>query len=607
MGKRILSVVAAAFLALGGMSWASVSAETTTTYDSADFFAQPTVIVRVEEEDSLLALNESAMPASVWVTIDSNLSVIGSGGESLGTLQTVYESSIAGKALLIVQPQDAAALDAVLGFEQSASLDDWAIASDSVAVLTTAADQSDARIYYIAGDLFGTDNCSSEIGKANVVGAQTMILSYESASAEAVRYIQARFKSVWVETDGSAVQIADALGRGAYGIVTPDAAPVYALYERLNGGEKEDASSSTGRPYLLSRAPFVAAHRGDWGVLYSENTVGAIEQAAKNGATHVEIDIRLTADKQIVVFHNDNAVYNGNSIPVSSLTLEQIREIKLSDGISQIPTLDEVFESAAAGNTGDLIFIIEFKGREAELVSLFREKVTQYDLVDQVVVISFYPEQVLRVAEQLPSVPTSYLLYSTGGASAIEQAQSVGSGIDMQHDYIRQYYGDGSYVSSYNEMFRQLADRGYSFWMWTYDTDSMSEALRYGVTGITTNDCWVSAAMTETLLPQKEYLVSELPAENSEIEIDARNYRGESTSVSARILYLEKGEEEATAILVTQPESGFALVSETVTFVLEDATSQGACTPAPSAAGAAALGAAALGAAACGMIRKKEN
>ena len=165
----------------------------------------------------------------------------------------------------------------------------------------------------------------AELEKANVLGIQVLVLSHADASVDNVRYLQARFKSVWVETDGSAAQVADAIGSGAYGIITDDAETVRDVFVKIAAASDADAEGS---PMVITRTPFVAAHKGDH-MLYMENSAEAVAEAAKIGATHVEIDIRLTKDGQIVVFHNDQIPYNGQNVNVNSLTLEEIKSIDL--------------------------------------------------------------------------------------------------------------------------------------------------------------------------------------------------------------------------------------------------------------------------------------
>jgi glycerophosphoryl diester phosphodiesterase len=50
------------------------------------------------------------------------------------------------------------------------------------------------------------------------------------------------------------------------------------------------------------RTPELIAHRGDT-LHYPDNTRPAFEAALRAGATYVEIDVQLTADRVPVLFH----------------------------------------------------------------------------------------------------------------------------------------------------------------------------------------------------------------------------------------------------------------------------------------------------------------
>lgn len=97
------------------------------------------------------------------------------------------------------------------------------------------------------------------------------------------------------------------------------------------------------------------AHRGE-SFLAPENTLAAIKLAWVNNADGVEIDVRLSKDKKIVVIHDSNMRRTaGVAGKVNRLSLESLK--KLDVGIikgmqwksERIPTLEEVFETVPAG------------------------------------------------------------------------------------------------------------------------------------------------------------------------------------------------------------------------------------------------------------------
>ena len=96
--------------------------------------------------------------------------------------------------------------------------------------------------------------------------------------------------------------------------------------------------------------PLVIAHRGDVNTA-PENTLPAYENALTAGADGIELDVRLTQDGKLVVFHDRrlDRTSNGKGLVVNQ-TLEEIRQLDDGSWYSDAykgerpPTLDEVFE-----------------------------------------------------------------------------------------------------------------------------------------------------------------------------------------------------------------------------------------------------------------------
>ena len=97
--------------------------------------------------------------------------------------------------------------------------------------------------------------------------------------------------------------------------------------------------------------PTIFAHRGA-SAHAPENTLASFELAVTQGAEAIELDAKLTADGQIVVFHDQtvNRTTNGSG-KVLELPLAALKELDAGhwfdtsfQGIT-IPTLEEVFEA----------------------------------------------------------------------------------------------------------------------------------------------------------------------------------------------------------------------------------------------------------------------
>ncbi len=100
------------------------------------------------------------------------------------------------------------------------------------------------------------------------------------------------------------------------------------------------------------------AHRGASGAA-PENTLTAIRRAFEVGSDAVEVDIRYTRDRQIVLMHDPTVDRTTNgSGPVGEFTLDEIRQLDAGawkDPVyrgERVPTLRETLEVArAAGRT----------------------------------------------------------------------------------------------------------------------------------------------------------------------------------------------------------------------------------------------------------------
>lgn len=98
----------------------------------------------------------------------------------------------------------------------------------------------------------------------------------------------------------------------------------------------------------------VIAHRGSR-ILWPENTMVAFANSLEAGADHLETDLHMTADGQLVCFHDDTVDRTTNGTgPVRSYTLAELRQLdaghrhRLDGGYPfrgrglRVPTLGEV-------------------------------------------------------------------------------------------------------------------------------------------------------------------------------------------------------------------------------------------------------------------------
>lgn len=118
------------------------------------------------------------------------------------------------------------------------------------------------------------------------------------------------------------------------------------------------------------------AHRGCFSSEDPENSLGAFEKAKKEGFG-IELDVRMTKDKNIVVFHDKNALRMcGVDKNISDMTLEEIRKLRLLGTDWGIPTLWDVFELVE----GEVPIMIEIKSEDksAEISYVLSDALDSY-------------------------------------------------------------------------------------------------------------------------------------------------------------------------------------------------------------------------------------
>lgn len=107
------------------------------------------------------------------------------------------------------------------------------------------------------------------------------------------------------------------------------------------------------------------AHRGLWNEACPENSLAAFRRAVQ-ADYGIELDARLTADDEVVVFHDANLRRMcGAEGSVHTLTAAELAALRLSGTEEAIPTLKEVF--AILGNQTPVILEIKPGPRLSEL------------------------------------------------------------------------------------------------------------------------------------------------------------------------------------------------------------------------------------------------
>ncbi|MEX0721506.1 MAG: glycerophosphodiester phosphodiesterase family protein [Balneolaceae bacterium] len=148
---------------------------------------------------------------------------------------------------------------------------------------------------------------------------------------------------------------------------------------------------------------FTVAHRANLqaGSEIPENSILAIETAIKYGIDVLEIDLKETADGEIIVMHDRTVDRTTNSSGrIKNMSLEEIQQLLLINDAGatdqRVPTLDEVLELTK----GKVLIYLDHAG---PIMEKALEIVIQHNMLHQIIINSREKPEV--VAERLQDFP----------------------------------------------------------------------------------------------------------------------------------------------------------------------------------------------------------
>lgn len=248
---------------------------------------------------------------------------------------------------------------------------------------------------------------------------------------------------------------------------------------------------------LATPRPRLFAHRGG-AALAPENTLEAFDAAARLGIAAFELDVRLTRDGEVVVFHDEGTDrITGAPGTVQDRTLAEVRALDAGFTFSadggrtrpwrgrgvRIPTLREVLERHPG-----VAMNIEAKHAAPALAAALVEVIRSCDAVDRVCIGSEIDEQGERIRALLPDA--AHFLPTEAATCHVLAAKSGGDPAscpkgwdvaDLPHRWNGMTVADGDVIA-------WLHDRGLQVHVWTVDEpEDMRALLAAGVDGIMTD------------------------------------------------------------------------------------------------------------------------
>lgn len=168
-------------------------------------------------------------------------------------------------------------------------------------------------------------------------------------------------------------------------------------------GLSRRSESSRANKFAKIQIMITIAHRGASAVA-PENTLAAFQEALRVGADMIELDVRLSQDVVVMVFHDQDLsrTTDGNG-PLEERTLSELRELDAGSWFSDqfagegIPTLEEVIQTIFPSRIELCIEIKIDPGREGlrdKLVADTLKIIERTRFQDRTILVSFDRESI---------------------------------------------------------------------------------------------------------------------------------------------------------------------------------------------------------------------
>lgn len=239
----------------------------------------------------------------------------------------------------------------------------------------------------------------------------------------------------------------------------------------------------------MKTRPIVIAHRGA-SELAPENTLAAFERGWQAGADGVECDVRMTADCEIICFHDaDTQRVAGESLLVANHSFEDLRKLDVGAWKgpvflgTRIPLLSELLAKLPSEKQ----VFIEIK-TGIEILPCLIEVIEQSAVdLNRITVLAFDQEVVRKLKKARPDLQAYWLI--DVGSNWLGRSKLK---IETVLETLAQLKADGlglrCHSGIHRELVQNILEAGFRLNIWT--VDEPMDARRYasfGVSSITSN------------------------------------------------------------------------------------------------------------------------
>lgn len=471
-------------------------------------------------------LNYETTPATAILRLNKKLEVVSPTGEKIASLEDAL-LALGNRVMPAFYVTHKTTVDSLVAYANENALTDSFVVAQNGALIERARE----GYYFFRGvlDLSGKqiENAYEARKLTNEANARICILPSNMANKANVEYLQRLLMTPWVISNDTATDMVGSITSGANGIITEAPAVLmqaFSLYFEQN---------------TLTCAPALIGHRGS-PILGQPNTVDGSMKAYEAGATAIENDVYITTDGVVVVMHDStiDATTNGSG-KVENMTYAQLQQYHVDANANAdpqpIPTLEEYFE---AFKGLDVQLIVEIKSYKTEICQAIVDLIKEYDIADQVNVISFTGTQLQEMKKLMPELSVGVL---TGSVVVSENAPEESLYRILRYTQL--------YDSTFNPNFTKgpmdkkvmtaAHQRGVGIHLWSlnYATDLNSYFMK-GADSITTDYAHYYADTVKSFSADQK--VYRMGSEGITINLSAKTYdRSEAALTGATMKVIE--------------------------------------------------------------------
>ena len=230
---------------------------------------------------------------------------------------------------------------------------------------------------------------------------------------------------------------------------------------------------------LITRTQ-VTAHRG-FSAVAPENTLYAFESAVETGSDYIELDVQLTADEQIVVFHDEkiDRTTDGKG-ELKNYTYDELQKFSAGSWFKKDGEFDDakiVLLSDVIEDVGDdIMFNIEIKnhGDVKKTAEKTVEVIEEYDIEKSCYITSFSYTALKEIKKLNPKIKTG-LIANIASSTSFSQLRYIDA-VSLNYIFINQ------------SIVNMAHQNGKRVFVWTVDRPSdIHHMIAMGVDNIITN------------------------------------------------------------------------------------------------------------------------